>query len=136
MRWTTTRRTRRRQIRCLSVPSKVQLGGRKDEGARDTAADVRLDLAGAHQHHLLVHLVNLVVHLDQVEFGDLTNMEALTKDDRWLLPPSCFFRLHIFLCIRRAFQPACCAQVWVMRKGGVCVSVRATLALQRISACV
>jgi hypothetical protein len=28
-----------------------------------------------------------------------------------------------FLCIRRAFYPACCAQVWVMRKGGVCVVV-------------
>eukprot|EP01043_Picozoa_sp_COSAG02_P039822 COSAG02_NODE_3173_length_7227_cov_35.536336_2_plen_69_part_00 len=26
-----------------------------------------------------------------------------------------------FLCTRRTFQPACCAQVWVMRKGGVCV---------------
>ena len=77
MRRTTTRRTRRRQIRCLSAPSKVQLGGQTVEDARDTAADVRLDLAGAHQHHLLVHLVHLVVQLDQVEFGDLNNTVML-----------------------------------------------------------
>jgi hypothetical protein len=31
----------------------------------------------AHQHHLLVHLVHLVVHLDQVEFGDLNNTVML-----------------------------------------------------------
>eukprot|EP01043_Picozoa_sp_COSAG02_P098366 COSAG02_NODE_34525_length_482_cov_3.814621_1_plen_42_part_10 len=38
----------------------------------DASPDVRLDVAGAHQHHLLVHLVHRVVHLDQAEFGDAT----------------------------------------------------------------
>ena len=40
---------------------------------------MRLDLAGAHQHHLLVHLVHLVVHLDQVEFGEAAGMEELPQ---------------------------------------------------------
>ena len=45
---------------------------------------MRLDLTGAHQHHLLVHLVHLVVHLDQVEFGDAAGMEALPRGDWWI----------------------------------------------------
>ena len=36
-------------------------------------------LNGAHQHHLLVHLVNLIVHLEQLEFDDVTNTEALME---------------------------------------------------------
>jgi len=32
---------------------------------------VRLDVTGAHQHHQLDHLIHLVAHLEQVEFGDL-----------------------------------------------------------------
>ena len=32
---------------------------------------MRLDVTGAHQHHHLDNLIHLVVHLEQVEFGDL-----------------------------------------------------------------
>ena len=53
--------------------------GRKEDDARDAAVDEQFDMAGAYQHHLLVHLVLLVVHLDQVEFGDVTNTEALME---------------------------------------------------------
>ena len=53
--------------------------GQKEDDARDAAVDEQFDMAGAHQHHLLVHLVLLVVHLDQVEFGDVTNTEALME---------------------------------------------------------
>ena len=53
--------------------------GQKEDDARDVAAGVRDDMASAHQHHLLVHLVLLAVHLDQVEFGDVTNTEALME---------------------------------------------------------
>ena len=53
--------------------------GQKEGDARDVAADVRGDMAGAHQHHLLVHLVLLVVHLDELQFGDVTNTEALME---------------------------------------------------------
>ena len=38
-----------------------------------------LGLTGAHRHHNLGILVHLVVHLDQVEFGDVTNTEALME---------------------------------------------------------
>ena len=38
-----------------------------------------LSLNGGHQHHLLVHLVNLIVHLEQLEFDDVTNTEALME---------------------------------------------------------
>ena len=34
---------------------------------------------GAHRHHHLDHLVHLVVPLQQVEFGAVTNMEALME---------------------------------------------------------
>ena len=49
---------------------------------------------GAHRHHHLDHLVNLVVPLEQGDFGDATDMEALTAEDRWLLPPLCLFQRH------------------------------------------
>ena len=41
-----------------------------------------------------------------------------------------------FLCVRRTFKPACCAQVWVMRKGGVCeceVDASAAAGFRRVS---
>ena len=41
-----------------------------------------------------------------------------------------------FLCVRRTCKPACCAQVWVMRKGGVCVregDAGATAGFRRVS---
>jgi hypothetical protein len=41
-----------------------------------------------------------------------------------------------FLCVRRIYKPACCAQVWVMRKGGVCVregDAGATAGFRRVS---
>ena len=34
---------------------------------------------GAHRHHHLDHLVHLVVPLEQVEFGAVTNIEALME---------------------------------------------------------
>ena len=34
---------------------------------------------GAHRHHHLAHLVHLVVPLEQVEFGAVTNMEELME---------------------------------------------------------
>ena len=47
-------------------------------------------MAGAHQHHQLDLLVVVVAPLEQADFGDATDIEALTEVDRWLLPPSCF----------------------------------------------
>ena len=51
-------------------------------------------LTGALWHHPHDHLVHLVVHLDQADFGDATSMEELMAKDRWLLPPLCFSQLH------------------------------------------
>ena len=56
-------------------------------------------LTGALWHHPHDHLVHLVVHLDQADFGDATGMEALTTEDRWLLPPLYFFQLHCQLAL-------------------------------------
>ena len=56
-----------------------QREGQKEDDSQDAAVAEQVDMAGAHQHHLLVHLVLLVVHLDQVEFGDVTNTEALME---------------------------------------------------------
>ena len=53
--------------------------GQKEGDARDVAADVRGDMAGAHQHHHLDHLIILVVPLEQVDFGAVTDMEALME---------------------------------------------------------
>ena len=39
----------------------------------------RSGFTGAHRHHHLAHLVHLVVPLEQVEFGAVTNMEALME---------------------------------------------------------
>ena len=44
-------------------------------------------MTGAHQHNHLDNLIHLVVHLEQVQFGDATDMEELPQEDRWLLPP-------------------------------------------------
>ena len=56
-------------------------------------------------------------------------MEALTAEDRWLLPPLCFFQLHhqvsFDVCFRRHVVRRC-----VRRERGVRVCARATLALQ------
>lgn len=57
-----------------------------DQDARDAAADGRFDMAGAHQHRLLDHLVHLVVLLDQ-EFGAIADAETLMDEDRCLSPP-------------------------------------------------
>jgi hypothetical protein len=62
--------------------------------AAETSGNVRIDLTGAHWLHHLDHLVHLVVPLKQADFGDATGMEELTAEDRWLLPPFCFFQLH------------------------------------------
>ena len=35
-------------------------------------------LTGAHRHHHLDHLAHLVVPLEQADFGDATDMKALT----------------------------------------------------------
>ena len=56
-----------------------------------------LDLTGAHQHHPLGYLVHLVVRLEQEDFGDATDMEALTAEDRWLLPPPCSISASLVL---------------------------------------
>jgi hypothetical protein len=36
------------------------------------------------------------VFVELVDLGDLNDMEALTEEDSWLLPPSCFFKLRRF----------------------------------------
>ena len=67
-------------------------------------------LTGALWHHPHDHLVHLVVHLDQADFGDAMDMVALTTEDRWLLPPLCFFQLHCQLALGLfSFLTACCA---------------------------
>ena len=68
--------------------------GSSDGYASEPSGGVRLDVTGTHQHHQLDHLIHLVVPLKQAEFGDATGMEELTAEDRWLLPPFCFFQLH------------------------------------------
>ena len=73
--------------------------GFSDGCAGEPSGSVRLDVTGAYQHHQLDHLVHLVVHLDQADFGDATGMEALTTEDRWLLPPLYFFQLHCQLAL-------------------------------------
>jgi|EP01043_Picozoa_sp_COSAG02_P039823 hypothetical protein len=56
--------------------------------------DVRFVVSRYFQAPQLDHLVHLGVLVAQVDFGDATVMEELTAEDRWLLPPSCFFQLH------------------------------------------
>ena len=55
-----------------------------DGTAGRSSGGVRLDVTGAHQHHQLDHLIHLVAHLEQVEFGDAAGMEELTEDVRRL----------------------------------------------------
>ena len=46
-------------------------GSGTDLHANEPSDNAWLDLTGAHQHHQLDHLIHLVAHLEQVEFGDL-----------------------------------------------------------------
>ena len=46
--------------------------GFSDGYAGELSGSVWLDVTGAHQHHHRDHLIHLVVHLEQVEFGDAT----------------------------------------------------------------
>ena len=55
---------------------------------------MRLDVTGAHQHHQLDHLIHLVAHLEQVEFGDATGIEELPRGDWWIFSPSYYDRIH------------------------------------------
>ena len=50
--------------------------GFSDGYAGDLSGGVRLDVTGARQHHHRDHLIHLVVHLEQVEFGDATGLDA------------------------------------------------------------
>ena len=70
---------------------------RRCDWSRSGPPIASLGLIGAHGHHHLDHLVHLVVLVAQVEDDALNDREALTEDDRWLLPPSCFFQLHLFV---------------------------------------
>ena len=64
---------------------------------------MRLDLTGAHQHHHRDHLIHLVVQLEQVQFGDATDMEELPRGDWWIFPPSycdtIYHRMHLEVAI-------------------------------------
>ena len=50
--------------------------GFSDGYADEPSGGVWLHVTGAHQHHHLAHLDHLVVHLEQVEFGDATGLDA------------------------------------------------------------
>jgi hypothetical protein len=88
-----------------------------------------LGLTGAHRHHNLGILVHLVVHLDQLEFDDATDMDA----SRRRIGGSCHHpapsQLHLLLTADAllGWHVAC-----VCRRGesGVGVFMSATLALQ------
>ena len=90
---------------------------------------MRLDVTGAHWHHQLDHLIHLVVHLEQVEFGDATGIEELPRGDWWIFSPSYYHRIH------RMMHPEV-AIAWFLlracRRGErrMRVTTRATLALQ------
>ena len=86
--------------------------------------------AGAHRHHHLDHLIILVAPLEQADFGDATGMEEeLTTEDRWLLPPLCFFQLDLYhdfdVCSNRHVVRRC-----VSRERFVRVYARVAMALQ------
>ena len=90
---------------------------------------------GAHRHHHLDLLVHLVVLVAQVENGTLTNIERY-RGGQVALATILLLPTSPFLCVRRTCKPACCAQVWVMRKGGVCVregDAGATAGFRRVS---
>ena len=72
--------------------------GFSDGYAGELSGGVRLDVTGAHQHHHRDHLIHIVVHLEQVEFGDATDMEELPQEDRWLLPPPCPISTSLLWC--------------------------------------
>ena len=89
----------------------------------------RLAFTGAHQHHHLDHLIILVAPLEQADFGDATGMEGLTEEDRWLLPPLCFFQLYCQVRFDVCFSWHVVRRC-VRRERGVRVCARTTLALQ------
>lgn len=43
---------------------------------------MQIDLAGAHRHHLLVHLVNLIVHLEQLGFRRVSGAFVTTYTEQ------------------------------------------------------
>eukprot|EP01043_Picozoa_sp_COSAG02_P039821 COSAG02_NODE_3173_length_7227_cov_35.536336_1_plen_57_part_00 len=53
--------------------------------------NVRFVVSRYFQAPQLDHLVHLGVLVAQEEIDALNDREALTAEDRWLLPPSCFF---------------------------------------------
>ena len=83
---------------------------------------------GAHRHHQLDHLVHLVVHLDQVEFGDTAGMKALPRD-WWFVSPFCH---HTINCIAHPEVRIAWFLLRACRRGErrMRVTTRATLALQ------
>ena len=68
--------------------------GFSDGYAGERSGSVRLDVTGAHWHHHLAHLVHLVVHLEQVEFGDAAGVEELPRGDWWIFSPSYYDTTH------------------------------------------
>jgi hypothetical protein len=59
------------------------------------------------------------VRLEQVDFGDATDMEALTAEDRWLLLPLCLIQHHRqFACDVNSTGMLCAG---VCDEGGACV---------------
>ena len=61
--------------------------------------NVRFVVSRYFQAPQLDHLVHLGVLVAQEEIDALNDREALTEDDRWLLPPPCFFQLHLFFAL-------------------------------------
>jgi hypothetical protein len=107
----------------------VIYGGDTDDSVSELSANVQHGLTGAYRHHNLDLLVHLVVHLDQLEFDDATDMDA----SRRRIGGSCHHpapsQLHILLTADAllGWHVAC-----VYRRGesGVGVFMSATLALQ------
>ena len=83
-------------------------GGFSDGRAGELSGSVRLDVTGAHQHHQLDHLIHLVVHLEQVEFGDATGIEELPRGDWWIFSPSYSDRIHRMMHPEVAIAWFCC----------------------------
>ena len=70
----------------------------------------------------------------QADFGDVTGMEALTEEDRWLLPPFRFFQLHRQVWFDVGFSRHVVRRC-VSRERFVRVYARVAMALQPDSAC-
>ena len=85
-----------------------------------------LHVAAEHDHSDTVQLlIEVGVDVNRKDRSG-AQRQALMEDDRWLLPPSCFFRLHLFV----AFDGMLCTGVGDENGRRVCVCVRATLLLQ------